>query len=64
MTTTAVRQIWLTVRYVDMSKYQNKLYIDLGARDYKSSIGKFMKIYSHSSEFRVIAFEAEGKFQR
>lgn len=38
------------------------IYLDLGARDYDSSIPTFVNNYPSGKEFRVIAFEADPKW--
>ena len=51
------------VRALGPSDKRRRVYIDLGARDYPSSIGNwFRRKYPQGGTFEVIAFEAETKY--
>ncbi|KAH7427257.1 hypothetical protein KP509_10G036300 [Ceratopteris richardii] len=66
---------WITLRrnvekfkylpnLIDISKFQNHVYIDVGARSYRSSIGNwFMKKYpKQNQKFTIYAVEADKSF--
>ena len=49
-------------RYVNLSLYPRRFYIDLGANDYNTSVADFKNTYPESHTFQIIAFEPISKY--